>query len=321
MSFGSFGEGFGAYGSSESNHITVLEDLNPYAVYGAQDWLNTGEPIVQVRGADDTYQDMTESELYGQVYSDFVTAHGTTKFYKIYNQVPGADSESHLIQPTVSLQSSRSNFSTKAIYLGSAYSDNLYGVAGAPDFDGDLTFATRYSLGSTFTMNYVKPAITYYDGVNAGFGWNYVPVHGGAHRQLSVKKDATGTSTGYSRSYADDYGSSQKFATAFRQPPSVGNFSAISVHSSATNRSVTMQPVDDQFATSYDETDNNTDDAGTFGSPLTVRLGIGGWNMGGAGQKVPPGAMELGISCVFDRALNSEEQSLLLQELNLMVNV
>ena len=64
MDFGSFGAGFGSFGSSSGVKQATLAGLSPFAVYGATDLMGTGGDIIRLR-AGSSEEDFTEAELYG----------------------------------------------------------------------------------------------------------------------------------------------------------------------------------------------------------------------------------------------------------------
>ena len=306
MDFGSFGAGFGSFGSALG--ATPLRELNPYAVYAATDVMRSGQPIVQVRRiSDNATQDMTESELYGSTYDTFIS--GTYgHISKIYNQVSGADSATDLIQETATLQPQRGigGDNTKCFNFNAdhLYSGDISTLSDRPDFDGNISLATTYAVRSTSPQIYPTPLITYYSGSSGGFSIPYVPVHSAEHRQLTVMRHGSTPPTETVR--ADDYGTSQKTAAISLVPASTTMKSAYSVHSSATSRRVLVDG---------GSVADNSDDCGTISEPAITRFGIGGFNAGGYNKGMTPDVL-ISCSCIFDRGLSLADQGAIMGILN-----
>jgi len=305
MDFGSFGAGFGSFGSALG--ATPLRELDPYAVYAATDIMRSGEPIVQIRRAsDDATQDMTEAEFYGSTYDTFIS--GTTgHISKIYNQVIGGStaSDTHLIQATESYQPTRAtgsggstlrafDFSTQFMYSG-----DISAISDRPDFDGDITLGSRYRFRIVSNQNYVSPLFTYYNSANGGTSFNYVPVHGAAHRQLTAQ--IAGSTPPVEKVDADDFGTTIKTAEVSLTPATSNGKSILSVHTNQTARRATFGGVG---------TTDNSDDCGTITEPSTTAFGIGGWKAGGTSRSMTP-TMNIACSVIFDRGLSLEDQSTL----------
>ena len=306
VEFGSFGEGFGLFGASSATaDIITLSDLNPFAVYASTDIMESNQPIVRLRRASDaSEQDFTEAELWGSAYDTF--ASGTiARVAKIYNQVVGGNnsSNSHLQMNTVGYQPLRGQVSERSIsFQGDfVHSHDISAISGRPDFDGDISLGARYKPSNTNNTSYDNPLFTYYNASSGGFGFNYVPVHGAAHRQLTTR--ITGGEEVYK---ADDYGSSLKTADiTFGDVTSAGK-SILSTHISQTSRRVRhdgASPVD------------NTDDCGTITEPAVTRFGIGGWRVGPTFRSSQQ-HFSLSCACIFDRTLDLEDQSSLISILN-----
>ena len=300
MDFGSFGAGFGSFGSALG--ATPLRELNPYAVYAATDIMRSGEPIVEIRRADtDATQDMTEAEFYGSAYTNFIS--GTTgHISKIYNQVIGGStaSDTHLIQATESFQPTKAanarafQFSTDFMYSG-----DISAISDRPDFDGDITLGSRYAFASVSLHNYVIPFFTYYNSNSGGGAFNFVPVHGAAHRQLTAQ--ISGSTPPIEKVDADDFGTSLKTAEVSLTPATVNGKSILSVHTNQTDRRATFGGVG---------TTDNTDDCGTITEPSTTAFGIGGWKVQTT-SRAAPATMNIACSVIFDRGLSSADQSTL----------
>ena len=300
MDFGSFGAGFGSFGSALG--ATPLRDLDPYAVYAATDIMRSGEPIVQIRRAsDDATQDMTEAEFYGSTYDTFID--GTTgHISKIYNQVIGGStaSDTHLIQETEIYQPTKSSstrcfdFSTQFMYSG-----DISAIGDRPDFDGDITLGSRYRFRTISSQSYVSPLFTYYNSNSGGFGFNYVPVHGAAHRQLTAQ--IAGSTPPVENVDADDFGTSLKTAEVSLTPGTANGKSILSVHTSKTARRAIFGGVG---------TTDNDDDCGTITEPSTTAFGIGGWKVGSTSRAMTP-TMNIACSVIFDRGLSLADQSTL----------
>ena len=302
MEFGSFGEGFGSFGTSVTTDTITLSDLNPYAVYSSIDIMNTGEPIVEVRRAsDDATQDMTEGEFYGSTYDTFIN--GTTgHISKIYNQVVGGGtaSDTHLIQATEIYQPTKSSsnrcfdFSTQFMYSG-----DISAISDRPDFDGNISMGARYRFRAVSNQSYVSPLFTYYNSNSGGMAFNYVPVHGAAHRQLTAQ--ISGSTPPVEKVDADDFGTSQKTAEVSLTPATISGKSILSVHTSQTARRAIFGGVG---------TTDNTDDCGTITEPSTTAFGIGGWKVGSTLRSMTP-TMNISCACIFDRGLSLADQSAL----------
>lgn len=299
MDFGSFGAGFGSFGSAIG--ATPLRDLNPFTVYGSTDLMRSGQPIVRLRRASDAAeQDFTEEELWGSTYDTF--ASGTTaRVAKMYDQVAGGSNSSntHLQMGTVGYQPLRGSASERSISFQSdfVHSLDISTISDRADFDGDLTFGARYRPQSDSNTSYPNPLFTYYNASSGGSSFSFVPVHGAAHRQLTTQ--ITGGDEVYK---ADDFGSSLKTADITLSPANSDGKSIYSVHTSTTSRRVrhdNQSPVD------------NTDDCGTITEPATTRFGIGGWRVGStfrsAGQN-----FNLSCACIFDRTLSLDDQNILI---------
>lgn len=297
MDFGSFGAGFGSFGSALG--ATPLRELDPYAVYAATDIMRSGEPIVQIRRAsDNATQDMTEAEFYGSTYNTFIS--GTTgHISKIYNQVIGGStaSDTHLIQETASFQPTKAGsdkafqFSTQLMYSG-----DISAISDRPDFDGDISMGARYAFGAIASASYVTPMFTYYNSNSGGTAFNFVPVHAAAHRQLTAQ--ISGTAPPVEKVDADDFGTSQKTAEVSLTPATVNGKSILSVHTSNTARRATFGGVG---------TTDNTDDCGTITEPSTTAFGIGGWKVQSTQKAMSP-TMNIACACIFDRGLSLADQ-------------
>lgn len=298
MDFGSFGAGFGSFGSALG--ATPLRDLDPFAVYGSTDIMRSGQPIVRLRRAGDgVEQDFTEAQLWGSEYDDFNT--NTIRVAKMYDQVAGGSNSSntHLQMGTVGYQPVRNSVSDRSINFNNdfVHSLDISAIGTRADFDGDLTFGARYRPQSDSNTSYANPLFTYYNASSGGSSFSFVPVHSEDHRQLT-----TNITSGDEVYKADDFGTSLKTADiTFGDATTVGK-SILSLHTSQTSRRVmhgSASPVD------------NTDDCGTITEPATTRFGIGGWRVGStfrsAGQN-----FSLSCACIFDRTLDLSEQSILI---------
>lgn len=300
MDFGSFGAGFGSFGSALG--ATPLRELDPYAVYAATDIMRSGEPIVQIRRAsDDATQDMTEAEFYGSTYDTFID--GTTgHISKIYNQVIGGGtaSDTHLIQETESYQPTKSSstrcfdFSTQFMYSG-----DISAISDRPDFDGDITLGARYRFRTISNQSYVSPLFTYYNSNSGGTAFNFVPVHGAAHRQLTAQ--IAGSTPPVEKVDADDFGTNNKTAEVSLTPATTNGKSVLSVHTNQTARRATFGGVG---------TTDNSDDCGTITEPSTTAFGIGGWKVQTTSRAMSP-TMNIACSVIFDRGLSLADQSTL----------
>jgi len=279
---------------------STLADLNPYAVYAATDVMLTGEPIVQIRRAsDDATQDMTEAEFYGSTYDTFIS--GTTgHISKIYNQVSGADSATDLIQETEIYQPTKST-TDKAFQFSSQlmYSGDISALSDRPDFDANISMGARYAFATIANTPYPTPMFSYYNSNNGGTSFNYVPVHGAAHRQLTAQ--ISGSTPPVEKVDADDFGTSQKTAEVSLTPATTNGKSILSVHTSKTARRVTFGGVG---------TTDNTDDCGTITEPSTTAFGIGGFKVQSTQKAISP-TMNIACSCIFDRGLSLEDQTAL----------
>ena len=299
MDFGSFGAGFGSFGSALG--ATPLKGLDPFAVYGSTDIMRSGQPIVRLRRASDaSEQDFTEEELWGSAYDTF--ASGTTaRVAKMYDQVAGGSNSSntHLQMGTVGFQPLRGSASERSIsFQGDfVHSLDISAIGTRADFDGDLTFGARYRPQSDSNTSYDNPLFTYYNASSGGTSFGFVPVHSAAHRQLTTQ--ITGGDEVYR---ADDYGTSLKTASITLSPANSNGKSIYSTHDSTTSRRVRY---DNQSPVT------NTDDCGTITEPATTRFGIGGWRVGStfrsAGQN-----FSLSCACIFDRTLDLNEQNILI---------
>jgi len=285
---------------------TTLSDLNPFAVYGTTDLLGTGGDIIKLkRASDNAEQNFTETELWGSAYDEFVS--GTTATVTVlYDQVAGASASSntHLEQITASAQPSRGSSSAKSLsFDGTNFLNSLdiSTISDRPDFDGDITLASRYRTGTTSNTNYANPLFTYYQADNEG-ALRFVPVHSYPHRQLTTQN-----SGGVANFRADDYGSTIRTATAYGGSPNTSlSRSVLSVHTSQTDRTIKLQGVDAV---------NNTDDCGTISEGIITKFGIGGWRVNVYWQPSLQ-AFNLSCSCIFDRALSSDDQTTLLDILD-----
>lgn len=284
---------------------STLVDLNPYAVYAATDVMLTGEPIVQIRRGDNSNtMDMTEAQLYGSAYTDFID--GTTgHISKIYNQVSGADSATDLIQATASLQPTKAASDKAFQFSGDlVYSGDISELSDRPDFDGDISMGAKYAFAAVGNAPYVTPLFTYYNSNTGGMAFNYVPVHGAAHRQLTTQ--IAGSTPPVENVRADDYGTSQKTAAVSLTPATTNGKSILSVHTSQTARRATFGGVG---------TTDNSDDCGTITEPSTTAFGIGGWKVGSTQKAMSP-TMNIACSVIFDRGLSLADQTTLSEILN-----
>ena len=104
MDFGSFGAGFGSFGSAAGVPRIVLENTNPRLVYSLRDVYGTGNDVVRLRRShDDQEQDFTANELrdaYGMGL--FLISGSTAHVVKWYQQNPDEDVD--LIQTSASSQ-------------------------------------------------------------------------------------------------------------------------------------------------------------------------------------------------------------------------
>ena len=299
MDFGSFGAGFGSFGTSGGT--SPLRGLDPFAVYGSTDVMRSGQPIVRLRRASDAAeQDFTEAELWGSAYDTF--ADGTTaRVAKMYDQVAGGSNSSntHLQMGTVGFQPLRGTVSERSISFQSdfVHSLDISTIGTRADFDGDLTFGARYRPQSDANTSYANPLFTYYNASSGGSSFSFVPIHGAAHRQLTTQ-----ITSGDEVYRADDFGSSLKTADITLSPATSAGKSILSLHTSTTSRSVKH---DDQSLV------NNTDDCGTITEPAVTRFGIGGFRVGSTFKSAQQN-FSLSCSCIFDRALDSNEQNILI---------
>jgi len=283
-----------------------LSDLNPYAVYGSTDLMGTGGDIVKLkRASDNAEQNFTEAELWGSAYDTFASG-TTTTVTMLYDQVAGAgaSSNTHLQQTNAATQPTRNSSSVKSFGFDRKflYSNDISTISDRPDFDGDITLASRLRSNETSNTTYANPLFTYYQADNAG-SLNFVPVHSAPHRQL-VSQHFSGNET----FKADDFGSSAKsaFVSAGSTPNPPIARSVLSVHTSQTDRTVKVQGVDAV---------NNTDDCGTISEGTITKFGIGGWQVASVWQDAQQD-FNLSCSVIFDRALSSDDQATLLSILD-----
>jgi len=286
---------------------TTLSDLNPFAVYGTTDLLGTGGDIIKIkRASDNAEQNFTEEELWGSAYSTFASG-TTTTVTVLYDQVAGASvsSNTHLEQDTVSAQPSLNSSSNKSLSFNGTsdflYSLDISTISDRPDFDGDITLASRYRTAVTSNTSYANPVFTYYQADTAG-ALSFVPTHSSSHRQLTTQ-----FSSGVETFKADDYGSTIKTATATGGSPITSiPRSILSVHTSQTDRTIKLQGVDSV---------NNTENCGSISEGTITRFGIGGWKVQSAARSAQQ-PFSLSCSCIFDRALSSDDQTTLLDILD-----
>ena len=179
------------------------------------------------------------------------------------------------------------------------YSGDISAISDRPDFDGDITLGSRYRFRTIANHSYVSPLFTYYNSNSGGGAFNFVPVHGAAHRQLTAQ--ISGTAPPIEKVDADDFGTSQKTAEVSLTPATLNGKSILSVHTNNTARRATFGGVG---------TTDNTDDCGTITEPSTTAFGIGGWKVQTTSRANSP-TMNIACSVIFDRGLSLADQSTL----------
>ena len=285
-----------------------LSDLNPYAVYGTTDLMGTGGDIIKLkRASDNAEQNFTEAELWGSAYDTFASG-TTTTVTMLYDQVAGASASSntHLEQVTASSQPSLNSSSAKSLnFTGTndfLNSPDISTISDRPDFDGDITLATRFRSDTSSNTNYANPLFTYYQADTAG-ALNFVSVHSSPHRQLTTQNVS-----GDERFRADDFGANIRVAQVDGGWVSTTRMdrSLVSIYTSQKNRTI--------HASGFDAV-NNTDDCGTISEGTITRFGIGGWRVQST-FKAAQQDFSLSCSCIFDRALSSDDQATLLSILD-----
>lgn len=293
--------GFFAFGD---NPYRALKDLAPELVYASTDIMDTGNAIVQVVGSNGTTADMTESELYGSTYSNFVSTNGTTKIAKIYNQgsarglTPNRDLSQDVSsnQPVVDVANKRFIFDDAFVYSP----ELTISGQGSPNLGSSMFFASKIFApdhDSNDADQGKAPLLSMYNGESGGPGLNFGFSHTMHHRQITYYRTSTNAVISSSDSGGTPSGYYPQTNTQETSDLIANNgdteFTIFGRHISRYTRGIQVLPEDAVY--------NNTD-SGAFtlvSSSDVVRWGIGGYKTQSTTKDIPT-SFSLKVSMVFN---------------------
>ena len=302
----------------EQDYEKMLVDFAPKALYASTDLMGTGNAIVQVVGSNGTTADMTESELYGSTYSNFVSTNGTTKIAKIYNQgtsnSPNKDLSQDVSanQPVVDVTNKRFIFDDAFVYSPTVYFGS--GGQGSPSItENTIFFASKIhtpDYDSSDIDQGEAPLLSIYNASSGGPGLSYGFSHTMHHRQITYKRTSTegvfnmddsgGTPSGYipqttTKKATTTWGNAMTGSTGEQVlwGKSIGT----------NSRSAFRFPLNSAIANTEDTGDF---DAGTQSGDL-IRWGIGGYKTSGTTKDIPT-SFSLKVSMAFDYDITANNE-------------
>ena len=303
----------------EASSEKTIADFAPEVLYASTDLMNTGNAIVQVVGSNGTTAEMTEAQLYGSTYSNFVTNNGTTKICKIYNQgtsnSPSKDLSQDVSanQPIVDVTNKRFIFDDAFVYSPEINFGS--GGQGTPSITANTIFFASKIHAPAYDANDVDqgeaPLLSIYNASSGGPGLTFGFSHTMHHRQLTYRRTSTqgvfnmddsgGTPSGY---YPSTTTKKATFAFANNDIMATGENVVWGKSIGTDSRSIWRFP----SSITYSNTDDTGDfDAGTQ-SGDKLRWGIGGYKVSGTTKDIPT-SFSLKVSMAFDRdiTINSDD--------------